>query len=370
LQSRVTSGTRMVGLQGYAITSIAAVLLLGALHFARGFFVPVVAGIVIALALAPLVRRLERIMPRWVASALVVLSLLGLTGFMAYSLSDEAAEAVAGLPAATRSLRQTLRGVINRSEGALSQLQRAATELQKTASESTERPSTPSGVTPVQVVAPPLDLSNLVWFGSQGMLGMLGSAALIGFLVYFLLASGDLFKRKLVRLSGDQLSQRRITVQVIDQIGERVAKSMLHLMFAGVLVGVCTWGILMWFDVRYAGLWGLSAGVLNAVPYLGPAVVAGGLFLATLMQFGDVYQAGMISFVSLVVTTIEGSLFTPIMFGKAVSLNPVAVFVSFMFWGWLWGIPGMLLALPLLTIINTIAHSVDDLAPLAELLSD
>jgi len=220
------------------------------------------------------------------------------------------------------------------------------------------------------VVEPPLDLSNIVWFGSQGILGILGSTALIGFLVYFLLASGDLFKRKLLKLSGDRLSQRKITLQVIEQIGDRVAKSMLHLMFAGVLVGLCTWGIVAWFGVQYAGLWGLLAGVLNAVPYLGPAVVAGGLFLATLMQFGDVYQAGLISIVSLVVTTIEGSLFTPIVFGKSVALNPVAVFVSFMFWGWLWGIPGMLLALPLLTIINTIAQSVDDLAPLAELLSD
>src|SRR5687767_367651 len=165
----------MVGLQGYAIVGIAAVLVLGALRFASGFFVPVVAGIVVALALAPVVRRLERLMPRWIASALVVLSLVGLLGFMAYSLSDEAADAVAALPAATRTLRQTLRGVINRSEGALSQLQRAATELQKTASESAERPTTPSGVTPVQVVEPPLDLSNLVWFGSQGVLGILGT---------------------------------------------------------------------------------------------------------------------------------------------------------------------------------------------------
>ena len=360
----------MVGLQGYALIGIATVLILGALQLARSFFVPLVLGIVVALALAPVVRRLERLMPRWIASALVVVSLVGLLGFMTYSLSDEAAEAVAALPQATRTLRQTLRGVINRSEGALSQLQRAATELQKTASESSDRPATPSGVTPVQVVEPPLDLSNLVWFGSQGVLGIAGGFALVMFLVYFLLASGDLFKRKLVKLSGERLSQRKITLQAIEQIGDRVAKAMLHLVFASVLVGLCTWGILAWFGVQYAGLWGVSAGVLNAVPYLGPAVVAAGLFLATLMQFGDIYQAGLISFVSLVITTIEGSVFTPIMFGRSVSLNPVAVFVSFMFWGWLWGIPGMLLALPLLTIINTIAESVDDLAPLAELLSD
>jgi predicted PurR-regulated permease PerM len=99
-------------------------------------------------------------------------------------------------------------------------------------------------------------------------------------------------------------------------------------------------------------------------------VVAAGLFLASLLQFSDLATATLISGVSLTVTTIEGALFTPIVFGRSVALNPVAVFVSFMFWGWLWGIPGMFLALPLLTILKTVAESVEDLAPVAELLSD
>jgi predicted PurR-regulated permease PerM len=126
----------------------------------------------------------------------------------------------------------------------------------------------------------------------------------------------------------------------------------------------------MWFGVRFAPLWGIAAGLLNCVPYLGPAIVAAGLFLSALLQFGDVTTAAMVSGASLVVTTIEGSLFTPIMFGRSVALNPVAVFLSFMFWGWLWGIPGMFLALPLLTIVKTIAESVDDLHVVAELLGD
>jgi predicted PurR-regulated permease PerM len=122
--------------------------------------------------------------------------------------------------------------------------------------------------------------------------------------------------------------------------------------------------------VEYAVLWGIAAGLLNCIPYLGPAIVAAGLFLSALLQFGDLATASLISGVSLVITTIEGSLLTPILFGHSVALNPVAVFLSFMFWGWVWGIPGMFLALPLLTIVKTIAESVDDLAPLAELLAD
>ena len=360
----------IAGLQGYAVISIAVILIVAALRAAGVFFVPVAISVVIALTLAPLVRRLQRVMPRWIASALVVLVAMGGLGAASYSLSDEAAQAVAGLPDATRALRQSLRGLVNRNGGPLAQLQRAATELQKTATESADRPATPTGVTPVQVVAPPVDFTNVVWFGSQGVMTFLGMLTLVAFLVYFFLSSGDLFKRKLVRLSGERLSQRRLTVQVIDQIGTRVAHAMVHLAVASVLVGVCTWALLAWYGVRYAALWGIAAGLMNCVPYLGPAVVAAGLFLSALLQYGDVVTAAMIAGVSLVITTLEGSLFTPIVFGRSVALNPVAVFTSFMFWGWLWGIPGMFLALPLLTIIKTIAESVEDLEPLAELLSD
>jgi predicted PurR-regulated permease PerM len=361
---------RVAGLQGYAVVAIAIILSVAALRAADALLVPVAVSVVIALTLAPIVRPLQRVMPRWIASALVVIIAVGGIAAVSYSLSDEAAKAVSGLPAATRALRQSLRGLANRQGGPVAQLQRAAAELQRTATESTDRPSTPSGVTPVQVVAPPVDFTNFVWFGSQGIMAFLGSVTLVAFLVYFLLASGDLFKRKFVRLSGERLSQRRVTVQVIDQIGANVAKAMLHLSIASVLVGVCTWGLLQWFEVEYAVLWGIAAGLLNCIPYLGPAIVAAGLFLSALLQFGDLATASLISGVSLVITTIEGSLLTPILFGHSVALNPVAVFLSFMFWGWVWGIPGMFLALPLLTIVKTIAESVDDLAPLAELLAD
>jgi predicted PurR-regulated permease PerM len=360
----------MSRLQRYAVIAIATILVVAALRAAAGFLVPLVFGVVLALTFAPIVKRLERIIARWIASALVVITLVAALGGFVYSMSDEASLAVSNLPGAARALRQALRGLVRGGDGTLAQLQQAAKELQKTATENTDRPTTPAGVTPVQVVEPPVDFNNFVWFGSQGVLTFLGALTVVAFLVYFLLASGDLFKRKLVRLSGDRLSQRRITVQVIDQIGERVGHAMMHLVFAGILVGVTTWLVLWWFGVSYPVLWGVAAGLLNCIPYLGPAAVAAALFLASLVQFTDLATATLIAGISLVITTIEGSLFTPIVFGRTVSLNPVAVFVSFMFWGWLWGVPGMFLALPLLTIMKTIAESVEGLAPVAELLSD
>ncbi len=295
---------------------------------------------------------------------------MGGLGALAYSLSGEAARAVAELPNATRTMRQAFRVFINQKQGPLGQLQRAINELERTATESQQRPATPSGVTPVQVVEPPVDFNNMVWMGSQGALWVVAQLALVLFLVYFLLAYGDLFKRKVVRMSGDTLAKRKVTVQLIDEIGASVAKSISHLVLTSVLVGVAT-GISLWLlDVHYAGLWGLMAGLFNFVPYVGPILVAAGLFLASVVQFGDVATAGLVAGVSFVITSVEGFLFTPIVFGRATRVNPVAVFIGFLFWGWLWGLWGMLLAMPLLLIIRSVADKVEELTPLAELLSD
>ncbi len=344
--------TRFAGLQGYGVVSLAFVVGIAALSLAQGFIVPVVVSIVLALALARIVRRLSRLVPRWVASALVVSFMVGSLGVLAYVLSDEAARAVSELPSATRTLRQAFRVMVNRQQGPLSQVQTAINELERTATESTGRPATPAGVTPVQVIEPPVDFSNVMWLGSQGVLWIAAQLALVVFLVYFLLAYGDLFKRKLVKISGDTLSRRKVTVQLIDEIGESVAKAMSHLVLTSVGVGILTTICLLLLDVQYAALWGLVAGLFNFVPYVGPLLVAAGLFLGSLVQFGEVGPAFMIAAVSIAITSIEGFVITPILFGRAARVNPVAVFIGFLFWGWLWGLWGMLLAMPLLLIFR------------------
>jgi predicted PurR-regulated permease PerM len=296
--------------------------------------------------------------------------LVGGVAAVAYALTDEAARAIAQLPTATRQLRQAARVMLNRQSGPLSQLQRAIDELERTATESTDRPSTPSGVTAVQVVEPPVNFGNVVWLGWTSVLWFGGQLTLVLFLVYFLLAYGDLFKRKFVKISGDTLARRKVTVQLIDEIGESVATAISHLTITSVVVGAVTAVAFYFMNVNYAGLWGLAAGLFNFVPYVGPLMVAAGVFLASIVQFSDVWTAATVAGVSIAITSIEGFVFTPIVFGRAARVNPVAVFVGFLFWGWLWGLWGVLLALPLLMILRAVADKVHDLAPLAELLSD
>jgi predicted PurR-regulated permease PerM len=239
-EAEVPIEARVSGLQGYGFVSLAVVIVIAALSLAQGFFVPVVVAVVLSLALGRVVRRLQRFVPRWIAAGFVVLFVVAGVGAIVYTLSDEAARAVAELPTATKQLRQAARVLLNRQSGPLSQVQRAIDELEKTATESTERPATPTGVTPVQVVEPPVNFGNVVWLGSTGVLWIAGQLTLVLFLVYFLLAYGDMFKRKLVLISGDTLSRRKVTVQLIEEIGDGVAKSLSHLTLTSIVVGAGT----------------------------------------------------------------------------------------------------------------------------------
>lgn len=363
---------RHMGLQGQAIVILSVVAGVAGLRAAEGFIVPVLFSLVAALALAPIVRRLSRWIPRAVSAAMIVIVVVSMCGATAYSLADEAAAAVAGLPQASRQLRQAVRVATDTRQGHLfTQIQRALSDLERTASESTQPlPAAQKGVMPVQIVESPLDLRSLLWNGSWGLLGIGGQVVVVFFLTYFLLSFGDVFKRKLVKLSGSRLSERRVTLDAIDQITDRVARSLLHLVLTGVVVGVATWVALMWMGVNYAGLFGIAAGLLNAVPYLGPTMVGGAAFSAALLQFSDIGMAALVGGITVAITSLEGFVLTPLLFGRVASVNPVAVLVSALFFGWLWGGAGLLLSLPLLVIIKTIAETVDDLAPLAELLGD
>ncbi len=135
-------------------------------------------------------------------------------------------------------------------------------------------------------------------------------------------------------------------------------------------MGVTTWLAFVWLGVEYAALWGLAAGVMNSIPYFGPTVVAIAAFVVSFVQFESMWQASLVSMASLVITTVEGLLITPILVSRLSSMNPVAVFVGLIFWGWLWGVVGMLLAVPLMMVMKAVADRVEDLKPLAELLSE
>lgn len=342
---------------------IALLLALAALRYSREFLAPLFVAILVAVALAPPVRQLSRVIPRWLAAAVVVLSIGAAFAFTTWLLSDDVAAFSRRLPAIVRDVRSTIQSASPR-QGLLRQLQQAVTELEQ----STTAPKT-TGTTPVTIVEP-VDVQRQMMTAAQRAGALAMQVILLMFLVYFLLATGEMFKQKFVRLSGDRLSQRKVTVQMIDEITGKIGRYIFYLFWSGALVGVATWLTFWAMGVRYAGLWGVAAGVLNCIPYFGPTVVMAASAVAALLQFKSLVMMASVAGASVAITSLEGFLLAPVFLGAAARVNSVAVFVSVMFWGWMWGTPGMLLAVPILMMVKTISDHVESLSSIGELLSE
>jgi predicted PurR-regulated permease PerM len=342
---------------------IACLLVLFALGYAKGVLAPLMLALLASLALAPPVRVLSRALPRWLASAVVVVGLTAAVGITAYALSDEVAAFSRRLPTIVRDIREAVQSASPR-QGLLRQLQQAVSELEQSTG-----PVAPGNATPVTIVEP-VDVQRGVLTGARSIGGYLGQGLMMLFLVYFLLASGEMFKQKLVKLSSQRLSQRKITLQMIEEINTKIGQFIFYQAWSGVLVGALTWMAFSWLGVRFAGLWGLAAGVLNCVPYAGPTFIMVMSALAALVQFKSPGMVAMVAGASVAITALEGFLLAPTILGQAARVNSVSVFVAIMFWGWLWGGVGLIIAVPVLMIVKTIADHVESLSGLRELLSD
>ena len=181
-------------------------------------------------------------------------------------------------------------------------------------------------------------------------------------------ASGDSHKRKLVHIAGPTLAQKRITVEILDEIDRQIGRFLLARLFISIVVGVAVWVGFLALGLREAGIWGLVAGVLFAVPYVGPAVVTFGAGVAGFVQFGTLSMAAAAGGLTLTIAVIEGNVLTPWLMSRANRMNPLAVFVSLLFWGWIWGVWGLLLAVPIMAAAMAVCERVDDLGSYAELL--
>ncbi|HYI30465.1 MAG TPA: AI-2E family transporter [Bradyrhizobium sp.] len=346
-----------------AIQIIAVILALAACRFASGFLAPLLFAIMASLALAPLVKTLSRVLPRWIAAAVVVISITSAFGLTVWLLSDDIANFSRRLPSIVRDIRSAVQSATPR-QSLIQQLQQAVTELEKTAGA-----AKPVDATPVTIVDT-VDVQRQMMNGARRVAAYLSSLILLLFLIYFLLAQGEMFKQKFVRLSGERLSQKKVTVQMIDEMTAQIGQFVFYQFWSGLLVGVLTWATFAWLGVRYAGLWGVAAGILNCIPYFGPTIILVASSAAAFLQFREVWTVSMVALSGIAITSLEGFLLAPIALGRAARVNSVAVFVSVMFWGWLWGALGLVIAVPILMCIKTVCDHVESLSAYSELLGD
>jgi predicted PurR-regulated permease PerM len=222
----------------------------------------------------------------------------------------------------------------------------------------------------VQIEQPAFNIADYVVWGSISLATAAGQLVLILFLVYFLLATGDLYKRKIVKIGGDTLSRKKVTVQILDEINAQMELYLITLLATSILVGAATAGALWWLGLREWLFWGFAAGVLNTIPYFGPLIISSGLAVVAFLQFADVSHTLAIAGVALAITSLEGWLLTPALMGRAGRMNPVAIFIGLLFWSWVWGAWGVVLAVPMMMMLKAICDRVDDLKPVAELIGE
>jgi predicted PurR-regulated permease PerM len=360
-----------IDIRSAALTTLAVLAIVWMFQYAQAVIIPIVLGLLISYALDPVVAAFERRrVPRPLGAALLVVALVGASGYLAYGLRGELSALIEQLPEGAHRLRTLIESGTSTKTTAIQQVQKAASELEKAANHATAPPPAPSGVTRVQVESPPFNVSDYVVWGSLSVVAAFGQLMLILFLVYFLLASGDLYRRKMVKIVGPSLTKKKITVQILSEIDRQIEMFLLVQIFTSTIVAIATWLAFRWIGLQQAALWGILAGVFNTIPYFGPVLVTGATAGVAFLQFGSIQMALAAGGVSLAITTLEGFLLTPWLTSRAARMNAVAVFVGLLFWGWMWNVWGMLLAVPMLMVLKAVCDHVEDFKGVGELLGE
>jgi len=352
-----------------AILVLASLAAIAAAKIAEPFLVPLLAGTLLAYPLRPVVNALERLrLPRFGGATLVMAALLGIAGASAYALHDELDDALAQLPGAARKIRIAFEREAAQKAGPIANVKEAAEELERAVEAPARRPGERVAASPPPP-APGAQIQSFVTRQTAGALTVAGQIGVALLLTYFLLGTGDAFRRKCARIAGASLARRRVTVEVLNEIDAQVQAYMLILVLPNVLIGVLTWLALAAVGLPNAGLWGAFVGGVHILPYVGTVIGTVAVGAASLVSNGSLAEAALAMGIVIAISTAIGMGLATWMQGRACRMNIVAVYVGLMFFGWLWGGWGLVLGFPLLAVLKSIADRVDAMHPIRELLA-
>lgn len=319
------------------------------MRLASDLLIPIVIALLLDFLLSPLIRRLNRRgLPNVVGAALVGLTLFGGIGVTVTMLAGPASEWIGRAPQSLAAVETRMR----RLAQPIARLQETTSRVQKAVTASEEND------TPEVTVASPSLLSRMT-----GQAASLGAALLtVVFLTFFLLASGDLFMSRVIE-SIPQFSDKKKAVRIAREVEDGISRYLVTVTLINTGLGLATWGVLYLLGMPNAMLWGVMAGVLNFIPYIGAMITVLVIGVAAIATFESTSQALMMPLAFLGLNTLEANLFTPMVMGRQFPLNSVAIFVGLLFWFYLWGIPGALLAVPLMVALNVCCDHIEKLKP-------
>lgn len=342
------------GFQSPALLALLLLAVFYTLYLGREFFLPIVLAVMFSFLLSPVVRGLRRIwIPEPVGAALIVLALLGLLVTGVYQLAGPAYDWAEGAPKSLRKVELRLRD-----------LKRPVATVNK-ATEQVEKIAKVAGGMDTQTVSVRTES-----FGQRVLsqtTAMLVNGAIMFILLFFLLASGDRFSRKLVQLQPRNEDRRR-AVEILRRIQSEVSTYLLTITVINLVVGLAVWGLTYWAGLPNPLLWGVLAMAANYIPYLGVMSMIAVLSMVGLITFDDLTHALVAPAGFLALHGLESYLVTPMVLGRRLTLNPVVLFLSLTFWGWLWGIPGAVLAVPIMVVVKILCDHSERLSRFGEFL--
>lgn len=359
-----------VNVRSMSLVILASIATVVFINWAQSVLLPLIVAVLISYALDPLVSALDRLkLPRPLSAAIVLIALLGAIGASSIPLQREALAMLDKIPVAINEFQRSEARSANQEEGLMEKAQAAAKKIEESAAkEQSDRHPAHEGVTPVRIVDKPMDIQEYVLKGGPAALVLISQCFSVLLLVYFILAVGSLYKRKVVKISGPSFARMRKAARIMNDFHHQVRRFLFVMLLGALFVGILTWLAFLALGVEQAMLWGVVAGIASAIPYLGPFLVFIGTGVAAFIQFNDVNMAIVIAGTSLLITSIQGYLLTPWLTSQVSSLNAVVIFTGLLFWGWLWGPVGLVVATPILMIIKSLCDHVVNLRPVGELL--
>lgn len=336
-----------------ALTVLAVGAGIAFLWLARDLLVPTAIGIVVALTVHPLVAALERRrVPRALAAAVGTLVATAVVAGVAVLLYDRLSAFARELP-----------GYEDRLRDAIADVRREVSHIQRRGERIVQAPRQP-GEVQVQEGVP---WTNLLLGTAQSALALAAEATVAIFVVYFALADGPRYRRKLLARARAPVQRARVRA-ALAELHRDVEQYMLNRVVLNAILGVVTWLAYALYGLEHAAIWGITTALLHFVPYVGPAV---GLVFPTLMalvQFGEWRDVTLVAAIYVTLVSIQGNVVDPIFLGKQLRLNALAVFLGSLFWFWLWGPLGLFLAVPLLSTVRITCRHLPRYRIVAELL--
>lgn len=355
---KIISAARVTGrvnIRSVMLTVLGLLAIIYTLYFARPLLMPIALAVLLSLVLMPVVRFLRRKLrlPDVVSSGLIVIGLAAVTIGGVYLLHRPAVNWLRELPQGFARMEDEIR-----------ELRRPVEELHQAAEQVDAAANVSDGSALEVKVKQPGSVDMLI----DGLQGLVIGGFMVGAYVFFLLASGDMFLLKLVRVI-PKFEDKKLAVTIVHEIQEDIASYVFTITLINIALGVTVGGVLYALGVPNAGLWGVMATVLNYVPYLGAAVGVMVVGTVAMLRFDTVAEVLTPPICYLVLTSVEATFITPLILGKRLTLNPVVLFTCVVFWGWLWGIPGALIAVPCTVALAIMCTHIKQLQPVAEFIS-